>query len=40
MQSRIVLTHRAEADIMVLSDRPELWGGPVEDERFLVVSRR
>lgn len=32
-----VLRHRQSADISVLDD-PVLWGGPVEDERYLVVS--
>jgi len=34
-----VLRHRSDATITVLSD-PALWGGPVTDERYLLVSRR
>lgn len=37
---RIVLGARTEAVVTRLDDRPELWGGPVADERFLVSSRR
>ena len=36
---RAVLRHRADATITVLSD-PALWGAPVTDERYLLVSRR
>jgi ubiquinone/menaquinone biosynthesis C-methylase UbiE len=36
---RAVLRHRSDASITVLSD-PALWGGPVTDERYLLVSRR
>jgi SAM-dependent methyltransferase len=36
---RVVLAQRAEADVTVLAD-PDLWGGPVTDERYLLVSRR
>ncbi len=34
----LVLEHRRAAEVVVL-DAPALWGGPVEDERYLVVSR-
>lgn len=34
----LVLQHRAEAEIVDLPD-PALWGGPITDERYLVVSR-
>lgn len=33
----LVLAHRAQADVVPLPD-PALWGGPVEDERYLVLS--
>ena len=36
---RAVLRHRSDATITVLSD-PALWGAPVTDERYLLVSRR
>ena len=36
---RAVLRHRSDASITVLSD-PALWGAPVTDERYLLVSRR
>jgi ubiquinone/menaquinone biosynthesis C-methylase UbiE len=36
---RAVLRQRSDASITVLSD-PALWGGPVTDERYLLVSRR
>ena len=36
---RAVLRHRADATITALED-PALWGGPVTDERYLLVSRR
>ncbi len=36
---RAVLRHRADATITALDD-PQLWGGPVSDERYLLVSRR
>lgn len=36
---RTVLRHRADATITALED-PVLWGGPVSDERYLLVSRR
>ncbi|HEU4675471.1 MAG TPA: class I SAM-dependent methyltransferase [Motilibacteraceae bacterium] len=35
----LVLSHRAEAEVVPLPD-PALWGGPVEDERYLVLSTR
>lgn len=34
----LVRRHRAEAEVVVLDD-PAFWGGPVRDERFVVVSR-
>lgn len=34
----LVLAHRAEAEVVPLPD-PALWGGPIEDERYLVLSR-
>lgn len=34
-----VLRHRADAAITALDD-PLLWGGPISDERYLLVSRR
>ena len=36
---RAVLRQRSDASITVLSD-PALWGAPVTDERYLLVSRR
>jgi SAM-dependent methyltransferase len=36
---RLVGEHRAEVDVVPLDD-PALWGRAIEDERFLVVSRR
>jgi ubiquinone/menaquinone biosynthesis C-methylase UbiE len=36
---RAVLRHRSDATITVLND-PALWGAPVIDERYLLVSRR
>jgi ubiquinone/menaquinone biosynthesis C-methylase UbiE len=36
---RAVLRHRSDATITSLDD-PALWGGPVADERYLLVSRR
>ena len=36
---RAVLRHRVDATIIALDD-PALWGGPVSDERYLLVSRR
>ena len=36
---RAVLRQRSDATITVLSD-PALWGAPVTDERYLLVSRR
>jgi ubiquinone/menaquinone biosynthesis C-methylase UbiE len=36
---RAVLRHRSDATIIGLDD-PALWGGPVPDERYLIVSRR
>jgi SAM-dependent methyltransferase len=36
---RAVLRHRADATITALDD-PLLWGRPVSDERYLLVSRR
>jgi SAM-dependent methyltransferase len=34
---RLVLRHRKTADVRRLTD-PELWGGPISDERYLLVS--
>jgi ubiquinone/menaquinone biosynthesis C-methylase UbiE len=36
---RAVLRHRADATITVLDD-PTLWGAPITDERYLLISRR
>jgi SAM-dependent methyltransferase len=36
---RAVLRQRSDATITALDD-PALWGGPVSDERYLLVSRR
>ena len=36
---RAVLRYRSDAVITALDD-PALWGGPVSDERYLLVSRR
>jgi SAM-dependent methyltransferase len=36
---RLVLRHRSEADVVRLPD-PALWGRPIDDERYLLVSRR
>jgi hypothetical protein len=36
---RAVLRHRADATITALDD-PVLWGAPVSDERYLLVSHR
>jgi 2-polyprenyl-3-methyl-5-hydroxy-6-metoxy-1,4-benzoquinol methylase len=36
---RAVLRHRADATITALED-PVLWGGPISDERYLLVSQR
>jgi 2-polyprenyl-3-methyl-5-hydroxy-6-metoxy-1,4-benzoquinol methylase len=36
--TELVLRHRSEALVQRLDD-PALWGGPIEDERFLVQSR-
>jgi hypothetical protein len=35
----LVLRHRREATVTRLDD-PALWGRPVNDERYLLVSRR
>lgn len=35
----LVLGHRAQAEVVPLPD-PALWGGPIEDERYLVLSTR
>lgn len=37
--SDVVLRHRVEADVTALDDAV-FWGGPIRDERFVVVSRR
>jgi ubiquinone/menaquinone biosynthesis C-methylase UbiE len=36
---RAVLRHRVDATVTGLDD-PVLWGGPISDERYLLVSRR
>jgi hypothetical protein len=36
----LVLRHRSSADVRPLGGDPVLWGGPVDDERYLVSSRR
>ncbi|GHG18543.1 MULTISPECIES: class I SAM-dependent methyltransferase [Amycolatopsis] len=36
---RLVLARREEATVTRLDD-PALWGGPIEDERYVLVSRR
>jgi hypothetical protein len=36
---RAVLRHRSDVTITALDD-PALWGSPVTDERYLLVSRR
>jgi SAM-dependent methyltransferase len=36
---RLVLGRRDEAELIPLDD-PVLWGGPIEDDRYLLVSRR
>lgn len=35
---RLVRTARAEVDVQPLDD-PALWGGPIQDDRYLLVSR-
>ena len=35
---RLVLEHRDRGEVRQLRD-PSLWGGPVDDERYLLVSR-
>jgi ubiquinone/menaquinone biosynthesis C-methylase UbiE len=35
----LVLRHRQEATVRRLDD-PELWGAPIRDERYVLVSRR
>ena len=37
--ARAVRLHRDEAEVTALDDH-ELWGGPITDERYLLVSRR
>lgn len=36
----LVLQHRAEADVQHLSENTQLWGRPVNDDRYLIHSRR
>jgi SAM-dependent methyltransferase len=36
---RLVRRHRASGDVVNLSDRDALWGGPVTDERYALISR-
>jgi hypothetical protein len=35
----LVLRHRAEAIVQPLSENEGLWGKPVDDERYLILSR-
>lgn len=37
--TELVLAVRADATVVPLTD-PALWGGPIDDERYLVTSRR
>jgi SAM-dependent methyltransferase len=37
--SDVVLRHRAAVEVTMLDD-PIFWGGPIRDERFIIVSRR
>jgi ubiquinone/menaquinone biosynthesis C-methylase UbiE len=36
----LVLQHRVEADLQHLSENTQLWGKPVNDDRYLIHSRR
>jgi ubiquinone/menaquinone biosynthesis C-methylase UbiE len=36
----LVLQHRVEADLQHLSENTQLWGRPVNDDRYLIHSRR
>jgi ubiquinone/menaquinone biosynthesis C-methylase UbiE len=36
----LVLQHRVEADLQHLSENTQLWGRPVDDDRYLIHSRR
>jgi SAM-dependent methyltransferase len=36
----LVLQHRENAEVQQLAGRTALWGGPVDDERYLLVSSR
>jgi hypothetical protein len=36
----LVLRHRDTAEVRQLAGEPELWGKPVDDERYLLVSPR
>ena len=36
---RMLRPLRADVEVVPLSDRDGLWGGPVDDERYLVLSR-
>jgi hypothetical protein len=36
----LVLRHRAEADLHHLSENTQLWGTPVNDDRYLIHSVR
>ena len=36
----LVLRHRSSADVRLLGGDPALWGGPVDDERYLMSSPR
>jgi SAM-dependent methyltransferase len=37
--AELVLRHRREAEVTILDDAA-LWGGPIDDERFVITSRR
>jgi SAM-dependent methyltransferase len=36
----LVLRHRAEAEVQHLSENMKLWGEPVDDDRYVLLSRR
>jgi 2-polyprenyl-3-methyl-5-hydroxy-6-metoxy-1,4-benzoquinol methylase len=36
----LVLRHRAEAEIEQLTENAQLWGAPVDDDRYVIVSLR
>jgi SAM-dependent methyltransferase len=37
--AELVLRHRSEAEVTILDD-PALWGTPIDDERYVITSRR